>query len=160
MLKANVHIPKGAVNNAAATIMEFKLKNGRVNKVTIKIKDTGEVLNLCRSSVHHFYHKQAHIAFRSFPCILGYAMSAHASQGATITGKALLIVREAFTPGLLYVMLSRVTCRANLRLGTPLVPSHFTPLRLPPGAMPMEEGDLSITQPLIPPMTATLIVLT
>ena len=38
-------------------------------------------------------------------------------------------MREAFTPGLLYVMLSRVTQRSKLRIvGTGLDPSLFVPV--------------------------------
>ncbi len=38
------------------------------------------------------------------------------SQGATITGKVIIDVQKAFTAGQLYVLLSRITTRANLRI--------------------------------------------
>ena len=65
----------------------------------------------------------------TFPCALGYAMTGHKSQGATFDMDTIVDMREAFTPGLLYVMLSRVTQRSKLRIvGTGLDPSLFVPV--------------------------------
>ena len=52
-------------------------------------------------------------------------------QGATLTGGTIIHARSVFTPGQLYVMLSRVTERRLLRLVGPLRPDLFTPVRLP-----------------------------
>ena len=53
------------------------------------------------------------------------------SQGATLSGGTIIHARSVFTPGQLYVMLSRVTERRLLRLVGPLRPDLFTPVRLP-----------------------------
>lgn len=53
------------------------------------------------------------------------------SQGATLSGGTIIHARSVFTPGQLYVMLSRVTERRLLRLVGPLRPELFTPVRLP-----------------------------
>lgn len=59
---------------------------------------------------------------------LGYAISTHKVQGATIPDRAVIHCREAFAPGMMYVMISRVTTSKNLKIvGLPL-PSDFTPM--------------------------------
>eukprot|EP00955_Chlamydomonas_euryale_P079702 363330-Chlamydomonas_euryale.AAC.19 len=44
----------------------------------------------------------------AFQLALAYAITGHASQGATIPGPVLNDVRSGFAPGLVYVTLSRV----------------------------------------------------
>ena len=55
----------------------------------------------------------------------------HKSQGATLTGRTIVHVSNAFCPGLLYVMLSRVTTRAKLHLLQRLTPDMFQPMVVP-----------------------------
>ena len=68
---------------------------------------------------------------KTFPFILAYAMTAHRCQGATFASHVIVHVRDAFCPGLLYVMLSRVTNRRFLSIVTPLTPADFTPAAVP-----------------------------
>ncbi len=65
---------------------------------------------------------------RAYPLQLAYAMTAHKSQGCTVPGNVILMVRDAFAPGMLYVMLSRVTEMAKLYVIGYLVPTMFTPV--------------------------------
>ena len=58
-------------------------------------------------------------------------MTGHKAQGATLTGTTIIKVDSAFCPGLLYVMLSRVTDRRHLRILTPLTPAMFVPMLVP-----------------------------
>ncbi len=101
------------------------------------------------------YDTTGHAFIKStFPLQLAYAMTGHKSQGATLTGSpatgsthtfichsppssprslprtgtTIINVDSAFCPGLLYVMLSRVTHRSQLRLLQPLTPDMFTPM--------------------------------
>lgn len=62
----------------------------------------------------------------SFPCMLADAITGHKSEGATLAGPTIVDVRNAFTPGLLYVMLSRVTTRDNVRIVRGLAVKDFT----------------------------------
>ena len=55
----------------------------------------------------------------------------HKSQGATLTGRTIVHVSSAFCPGLLYVMLSRVTTRDKLHLLQRLTPDMFQPMMVP-----------------------------
>lgn len=51
------------------------------------------------------------------------------AQGCTLTTPTIVFMREAFTPALLYVMLSRVTQRKHLRIVGHLTSSKFIPAR-------------------------------
>lgn len=106
VLKANLNVKLGAVNNATATILAIDHDHNRPNKLTLKLDHNGKTIRIGRTWTEHLYAQQATVTFRAFPCMLGYAMTGHASQGAAIAKTALLVVRKAFSPGLLYVMLS------------------------------------------------------
>lgn len=57
--------------------------------------------------------------------MLAYAITSHKTQGATITSKVLVNIRESFALGLTYVMLSRITSHANLMIRGNLKPLEF-----------------------------------
>ena len=64
--------------------------------------------------------------------MLGFAMTGHKSQGDTLDHDTVIDMRDAFVPGLLYVMLSRVTERSKLKIvGDRLRPALFTPVTYP-----------------------------
>jgi ATP-dependent exoDNAse (exonuclease V) alpha subunit len=67
----------------------------------------------------------------TFPLAFAYAMTGHKCQGATFRCLTIIDILTAFTPGLLYVMLSRVTKRDNLRIVGGLSPEMFVPVNLP-----------------------------
>jgi len=52
----------------------------------------------------------------SFPITLAYAITSHKSQGATISSKVFIDIKEALALGLTYVMLVKVTNRKNLKI--------------------------------------------
>ena len=60
-----------------------------------------------------------------------WLLAGHKSQGATLTGCTIINVTDAFCAGLLYVMVSRVQTRANLRLIQKLTPDMFKPMIVP-----------------------------
>jgi hypothetical protein len=60
--------------------------------------------------------------------MLSYAIIGHKSQGATISSKVIIHIREYFAWGLVYVMLSRVTSRKNLKIVNNLQPSNIQPM--------------------------------
>ena len=55
-------------------------------------------------------------------------MTIHRSQGATISGQVVLDVQSAFSPGLLYVALSRCRERSQLQIVGGLTPEMFDPI--------------------------------
>jgi ATP-dependent exoDNAse (exonuclease V) alpha subunit len=60
--------------------------------------------------------------------MLGYAITWHKSQGATISSKVMIHIPEAFARGLLYVMLSRVMSKKNLKIVNNFQPLDIQPL--------------------------------
>ena len=67
----------------------------------------------------------------TFPLTLAYAMTGHKCQGATFKTRTIVHMLSAFTPGLLYVMLSRVSKRTLLSVVGELTPDLFVPVKLP-----------------------------
>ncbi len=57
--------------------------------------------------------------------MLGYAITRHKSQGATISSKVMIHIHEYFAQGLVYVMLSRVISRIFLKIVNNLQPSDI-----------------------------------
>jgi len=60
--------------------------------------------------------------------MLGYVIIRHKSQGATISSKVMIHICESFAQGLMYVMLSRVTSRKNLKIVKKFQPSDIQPM--------------------------------
>lgn len=105
---------------------------GLVNKIDGKILSSGRTLGVrFTAKCATFYHNGKSYQKHAFALQLAYAMKGHKSQGGTIDKMAIIHVREGFCPGLLYVMLSRVTERSLIKLITPLTPEDFCPVIVP-----------------------------
>lgn len=128
MLTTNLDTRKFAANGSLGTIAGISSADGDLKTVFVKFDEGGATLGIRRTrfQARHFngrrYFKSA------FPLLLGYSITGHKSQGATIKSNVILYVCDAFAPGLLYVMLSRVTDRSKLKILTPLRPTDFQPV--------------------------------
>jgi ATP-dependent DNA helicase PIF1 len=60
--------------------------------------------------------------FRQLPVRLGWAVTIHKAQGATLEAARIDLARKAFSPGQTYVALSRLTTLEGLYLNRPLIP--------------------------------------
>ncbi len=60
--------------------------------------------------------------FRQLPVRLGWAVTIHKAQGATLQRARIDLGRKAFSPGQTYVALSRLTTLEGLYLSRPLIP--------------------------------------
>ena len=60
--------------------------------------------------------------FRQLPVRLGWAVTIHKAQGATLESASIDLGRKAFSPGQTYVALSRLTTLEGLYLARPLIP--------------------------------------
>lgn len=100
----------------------------RVQKLKVRLDTTGKTVTVSRTKVATTHRHGRAYSKRTFPLLLAYAMTAHRCQGATLTGKVILDVRSAFSPAIVYVMLSRATTRANVRVLGELLPQHFVPV--------------------------------
>ena len=128
MFTSNINIAKGVVNGATATVTSVHTDNHGVF-TTIGVQVIGNSTNIILKR-HNFKHKYIYEQYyykTSFPIVLAYAMTGHKSQGATISSKVIVHIRNAFALGLTYVMLSRTTNRQNLKIVRKLQPSYFIP---------------------------------
>ena len=124
----------GAANGCTGRITAFNTTGERIKSITVKMDSSGQIVNVWRSNVHITWYNTQVYKKKTFPMMLGYAITAHRCQGATMAEGVILHVDNAFAPGLLYVMLSRVTNRKLLSIITPLTPDHFHPMPLPSSA--------------------------
>lgn len=100
----------------------------RTETIVVKL-DRGHRIEVCR---HVWEQKEYVVAtdgqitekggakFAQFPLALGWAITAHKSQGQTLDKVTLLLDTRPFEPGQLYVALSRVRRAEDLLLGRPL----------------------------------------
>jgi nucleoside-triphosphatase THEP1 len=135
--KANIDVKQGAVNGASGRITGFKITGGVVITIHTTVDATRASISLNRTWFERCYRDNVCYSVKAFPCMLGFAMTGHASQGATITGKTLICIRNSFCRGLVYVMLSRVTCRANIFLRDHPSAADFRPAQPPKVLLPL-----------------------
>ncbi len=107
--------------------MEFDLEDN-VCSIFIACNPLGFVQIVQKKSIQNKYDFQGHFYKTSFPLMLGYAIIGHKSQGAKISSKVMIHIRESFLGGWLYVMLSRVTSCKILKIVNNLQPSDIQPM--------------------------------
>lgn len=132
-LTRNLDLRKGATNGAVGTVVSINFSTrGKykddISSIVVQLDCTGKQVSVYRSVQAHRAFGTFQVRKQTFPLQLAYAMTAHKAQGHTIKGPCILHMRKAFTPGLLYVMLSRVTTRAHLTIVGDLNPSMFIPV--------------------------------
>jgi hypothetical protein len=129
MITSNIDLATGAVNGAIGTVVDWsRNRQGEINCIYVNIASSGETIKVHRTDFKHTPHNNKTYHKSTFPLTLAYAITGHASQGLTLTTPTIVHIRNAFVPGLAYVMLSRVTTRNLLRIVGDLTPDMFTPL--------------------------------
>eukprot|EP00798_Chlamydomonas_sp_ICE-L_P000316 gene316-biopygen13014 len=133
MLTNNINLKKGAANGSTGIVLDIAFDAQKnVRNFTVLLHRSNKVIKVYRTTFRTVYAQGCRFFKSSFPLMLAYAMTGHKSQGATLSGPTIVHMKEAFTPGLLYVMLSRVTERAHLRIvGQALTPEVFNPMSMP-----------------------------
>ncbi len=115
MIKKNLNIFKGGINGTVAIVTSFIFDDNEIiTSIIIKVVSTYASSILSNWTLHHKYTYEAYFYKTSFPIVLTYVITGHKTQGATITSKVFIDLRESFVPGFRYVMLSRVINHANL----------------------------------------------
>jgi ATP-dependent DNA helicase PIF1 len=61
-----------------------------------KIISTNIYITLSKGTLQHKYTYEAYYYKTSFPTVLAYAITGHKAQGATITSKIFVHIRESF----------------------------------------------------------------
>ena len=90
--------------------------------------DLGFVVWVARTHSKSTNHAGIRYTKRTYPLVLGYAMTGHKAQGATIDKPCIVHVRDGFAPGLVYTMFSRVTRLSHLRVVDTLTPDDCQPM--------------------------------
>jgi len=129
MLTENIDLKVGGANgtNGIVTKLEFDLENNVCN-IFVALNPPGYVQIVRKKSIQNKYDFEGHFYKSSFPLMLGYAITGHKSQGATISSRAMIHIRESFKQKLVYVMLSKVTSRIFLKIVNNLQPSNIQPI--------------------------------
>ena len=135
MLTNNISPSKGATNGAIGTVhnIDFTCNpdgDQAVRCIHVKLHGSGHIVKVSRTKLRSTYMHARCFVMRTFPLMLAYAMTGHKSQGATLTGSTIVHIQSAFTPGLAYVMLSRVVSRANLKVVGRLLAEDIVPMTL------------------------------
>jgi ATP-dependent exoDNAse (exonuclease V) alpha subunit len=120
----------GACNGSIGIVQGFNKVHGVLRSIRVRLMDSDHEVNVYRSNVKTLHRHCRQFTKRTFPLILAYAMTGHKSQGATLRGKTIVHIKNAFTPGLAYVMLSRVVSRANMKVVRPLAAADIIPMTL------------------------------
>jgi len=127
----NSHAASGRCNSAFATVASIQSSPALgVQRIHVHLdKDPpGKLHAISRSKTETTYIKSCQYHKFTYPLQLAYAITGHRCQGSTLKGVTVLHMREALAPGLLYVMLSRVTSRVGLVVLGPLTPEMFVPV--------------------------------
>jgi ATP-dependent exoDNAse (exonuclease V) alpha subunit len=110
MLTENIDLKVGAANGTIRIVTKLKFDlEDNVCSISVALNPSRYVQIVRKKSIQNKYDSQGHFYKTSFPLMLGYAITGHKSQGAMISSKVMIHIRESFARGLVYVMLSRVT---------------------------------------------------
>jgi ATP-dependent exoDNAse (exonuclease V) alpha subunit len=109
MLIENIDLEIDATNGTTGIVtkLEFNLEDN-VYSISVALNPSKYMQIVWKKSIQNKYDSQGHFYTTSFALMLGYAITWHKSQGATISSKVMIHIHESFAQGLVYVMLSRV----------------------------------------------------
>ncbi len=129
MLIENIDLKVGVANGTTwiVTKLEFDLEDN-VCSISVAFNPSRYVQIVWKKSIQNKYYSQGYFYKASLPLMLGYAITGHKTQGATISSKVMIHIRESFAWGLMYVMLSRVRSQKNLKIVNNLQPSDIQPM--------------------------------
>lgn len=129
MLTSNMDLTVGAANGALGTVLDWTCDGkNNINMILVTLDTSQVTICVRRTDFRNMCHDGKRYFKSTFPLALAYAITGHASQGLSISTPTIVYIRDAFVAGLAYVMLSRTTTRALLRIVGPLTPSMFVPM--------------------------------
>eukprot|EP00951_Prasinocladus_malaysianus_P000169 scaffold1283_cov18-Prasinocladus_malaysianus.AAC.1 len=117
-----------ACNGSTGTVVGFRQRQGRNSAIHIKLDDTEDQVWVRRSTYSFKYYQGDRYYVSTWPLLHSYALTIHRCQGLTIRNTIIVCVREAFTPALMYVALSRATSKHNVKItNKSMKTSNFIP---------------------------------
>lgn len=131
MVLSNINVASSVANGSRGTVHSLKYNaHGKLVTIVVEMAESLRLQRVTRSqSSTHSYEGKTYYR-TTFPLMLAYAMTVHKCQGATMDF-VLVDIEDAFSPGLLYVALSRVRTREHLRILHRPLASHCTPVPFP-----------------------------
>lgn len=93
MFTRNVDLQKGATNGAIGIVENVIFKNQEISQIIMSVASTQKQVAISKSTYKMDYYKGQHRSKNTFPLNLGYAISGHKSQGASIRTKVDLVIR-------------------------------------------------------------------
>lgn len=93
MITQNLDLESGAANGATTQIASIRLQIDMRDEIRLRITCSDKEVAVRRSSVKNLYHNEKRYFKATFPLMLGYAITAHRSQGATLRGKVIVDVK-------------------------------------------------------------------
>ncbi len=129
ILLKNLSVRQRLVNGSVARVHSIHIDDsGQPQKIIASFHPDEEPVAILRCSTKTEILGGGHIhTKRTFPLALGHAISGHKSQGATVRNDAILDIASAFTQGLVYTMITRVTQRKHLFIIGKLTPAMLKP---------------------------------
>jgi ATP-dependent exoDNAse (exonuclease V) alpha subunit len=128
VITENVKAPH-FVNGANALVHAFVYNDiGTMTGITLTTATTAKRYTLSRTAMESRRYGPVTYEKFSFPLQLGYAVNAHKCQGMTITTHTIIHIKSIFSPGMLYVMLSRVSELKHLKIAGSFGIQDFTTL--------------------------------
>ena len=135
MILKNVCQKRGLTNGTIGTVTGVLHLNDTVHTVVLSVPGVSRPVHIRRTVTAYMLVRGAlgdtTFGKRTFPLTLAYAATAHKAQGSTLDTLTIVHIRDIFSPGQLYVMLSRVTTRLHLRIVGELQKEQFVPVVLP-----------------------------
>jgi ATP-dependent exoDNAse (exonuclease V) alpha subunit len=97
MLTENIDLKVGAANGTTGIVtkLEFDLEDN-VCSIFVTLNPSVYMQIVQKKSIQNKYDSQGHFYKTSFPSMLGYAITGHKSQGATISSKVMIHICESF----------------------------------------------------------------
>ena len=129
MITSNMDALDHGVNGDMGYIQSWgRNAHGLINYVDVLISRNNRQVRFRRTQYKSVHHNGRRFTKSTFPLALAYAITGHKSQGATLNTRTILHIDGAFAPGLVYVMLSRITQRLYLKIVNGLKAADIVPM--------------------------------
>ena len=127
----NTDVKTCVANGSLATVTALHFDSQGLHKIEILMSETQQTRLISHSKWKYNTHDGKQYSMFTFPLTLAYAMTVHKSQGATLDF-ILVDMAVTFTPGQLYIAISCVRTRHNLRILHRPMAENCTPMPKPP----------------------------